>query len=119
MLRRAFQKYKQDNDFRDSIRSSFSSLVIRVAGMFSGFLATLITTRFYGADALGIVAICFAILSIAVIIGKMGFDVSLLRYIADFRSKDNFPAIKGIFLKAMSIIIPVCVGLTIILFLGS
>src|SRR2546423_10898153 len=116
MIKRTFERYRNDIDFRENIHSSFSSLVIRVAGMFTGFLATLITTRFYGADALGIVAICFAILSFAVIIGKLGFDVSLMRYIADFGAKGNYEAVKGIFLKAMSVIIPVSFVLTMILY---
>lgn len=119
MIRNTFQKYRSDKDFRDTVQSSFSSLLIRFAGVFTGFLATVITTRYYGADALGIVSICMAILSFAVIIGKLGFDVSLMRYIADFVSKNNHAAIKGVFIKAMKVIIPVCLLITLILFFAS
>src|SRR6185369_5399457 len=99
MISRTFLKYRQDKEFRETINSSFASLVIRMAGMFTGFLVTVITTRFYGADALGIVAICMGILSFAVITGKLGLDVSLIRYIAEYGAKNNYAAIKGIFLK--------------------
>ncbi|MCX6291263.1 MAG: flippase [Bacteroidetes bacterium] len=119
MISRIFHRYKNDQQFRETIRSSFSSLVIRFAGVFTGFLATVITTRYYGADALGIVAICLAILSFAVIFGKLGFDVSLMRYIADFGSKKNYPAVKGVFLKAMVVIVPLSVAITIVLFYSS
>ncbi len=119
MIRGTFRKYRQDLDFKDTVNSSFASLVIRMAGMFTGFLVTVITTRFYGTDALGIVAICMGILSFAVVTGKLGLDVSLIKYIADLGAQNNFGAVKGIFLKAMKIIIPSGVILTIVLFSGS
>ena len=119
MIGRTFRSYKNDKDFRETINSSFASLLIRVAGMFTGFLATVITARFYGADALGIVAICLGILSFAVVIGKVGLDVSLIKYIAEFSAKNNLAAVKGIFLKAMSIIIPLGILLSLILFFSS
>ena len=98
MIQRIIQKYKNDHDFRDTIRSSFSSLLIRLIGVTTGFLVTVITTRFYGADALGIVAICLAILSFAVIVGKLGLEVSMIRYIAGFVATKDYDAIKGVFL---------------------
>lgn len=119
MIGRTFQKYRQDKNFRDTINSSFASLLIRMAGMFTGFLATVITTRFFGTSALGIVAICLGVLSFAVIIGKLGFDVSLLRCIADFSAKNNYAAVKGVFLKALKVIVPVCILLTVVLFFSS
>jgi len=119
MIKRAFLKYKDDKNFRDTVQSSFSSLLIRFVGVFTGFLATVITTRFYGADAFGIVTICIAILSFAVIIGKLGFDMSLMRYIADFSSKENHAAVKGVFLKAMKVIVPVGIIITLILYFSA
>jgi len=119
MFRKAFQKFKQDSSFKETILTSFYSLAIRVVGMFTGFLATVITTRFYGADALGIVSICIALLSFSVIVGKLGFDVSLVRFISEFKSKKNYDAVKGIFLKALKVMVPLSLLITILLFMFS
>src|SRR6185295_18418427 len=102
------ERYRNDVSFRHLVRASFFSLVIRVVGLATGFFVTVITSRFYGADALGIVSICIAILSFASVIGKLGMDVALMRYIAELFSQNNYAAIKHVYLKSMRFIVPVC-----------
>jgi O-antigen/teichoic acid export membrane protein len=112
-------RFVNDASFRHLVRASFFSLLIRVAGLGTGFLVTLITSRFYGADALGIVSICIAILSFASVIGKLGMDVALMRYIAELFTLKNFAAIKHVYLKSFRFIVPVCIAITIILYIFS
>jgi len=112
-------RFVNDASFRHLVRASFFSLLIRVAGLGTGFLVTVITSRFYGADALGIVSICIAILSFASVIGKLGMDVALMRYIAELFTLGNFAAIKHVYLKSFRFIVPVCIVITIILYIFS
>ncbi len=113
------ERFSKDESFRHLVRASFFSLVIRVVGLGTGFFVTVITSRFYGADALGVVSICIAILSFASVIGKLGMDVALMRYIAEFYSKNNFGAIRNVYLKSFRFIIPVCIVITVLLFMMS
>jgi O-antigen/teichoic acid export membrane protein len=99
-----FTRYKTDAAYRGLLQASISSFFIRGGGMFFGFLVTLITSRFYGADALGVVSVCFAILSLAAVIGKLGMDIALVRYISEYLMGKRFGAIKNIYLKAWSVI---------------
>ena len=123
LLRNSFvtwkDRFKNDTSFRHLVRASFFSLLIRVAGLATGFFVTVITSRFYGANALGIVSICIAILSFASVIGKLGMDVALMRYIAELFSKNNFSAIKHVYLKSFQFIVPVCLGITVFLYFIS
>ncbi len=112
-------RFKNDESFRHLVCTSFFSLLIRGVGLATGFFVTLITSRFYGADALGIVSICIAILSFASIIGKLGMDVALMRYIAEFFSRQNFSAIKHVYLRALRFIVPACIAITVLLFFSS
>jgi O-antigen/teichoic acid export membrane protein len=109
------ERYAKDDSFRHLVRASFFSLVIRVVGLGTGFLVTVITSRFYGADALGVVSICIAILSFASVIGKLGMDVALMRYIAELFSQHNYAAIKHVYLKSFRFMIPVCLLITALL----
>lgn len=113
------ERFSSDESFRHLVRASFFSLVIRVVGLGTGFFVTVITSRFYGADALGVVSICIAILSFASVIGKLGMDVALMRYIAEFYSKNNFAAIRHVYLKSFRFIFPVCIVITVLLFMLS
>jgi O-antigen/teichoic acid export membrane protein len=113
------ERFRNDESFRHLVRASFFSLLIRVVGLGTGFLVTVITSRFYGADALGIVSICIAILSFASVIGKLGMDVALMRYIAELHAQKNYAAIKHVYLKSFRFIIPVCIFITLILYFFS
>ena len=71
-LTQSFNRYRTDAEYRELIRTSFISLLVRMIGVGTGFLVTLVTSRYFSANALGIVSICVAILSLAGVAGKLG-----------------------------------------------
>jgi O-antigen/teichoic acid export membrane protein len=85
-------------------------------GTGTGFLVTLITSRYFGAGALGVVSICLAILVIAANCGKLGLDVALMRFIAELSLKRAYGAIKGTYLTALKMILPVTMILSVVLY---
>ena len=101
-LQRALKKFSTDRDYSELVRTSFFALLVRMTGVFTGFLVTLLTARYFGADALGIVAICLAILSFASVFGKAGLDVALMKYIAGFSLNKNYAGIKSVYLSALN-----------------
>lgn len=115
-FRDAVKKFKTDHEYGELVRTSFFALLIRMTGVITGFAVTLITSRYYGADALGIVAICLAILSFSSVFGKLGLDVALMKYIAGFSLKKNYRGIKGVYLEAMKIIIPATILISSLLY---
>ena len=115
-LRNALKKFRTDSDYNELIRTSFFALLVRITGVITGFLVTLITTRYYGADALGIVCICLAILSFSSVFGKLGFDIALMKYIAGFATNKNYSGIKGVYLEAVKIILPTTILISSILY---
>ena len=115
-LRNALKKFRTDSDYNELIRTSFFALLVRITGVITGFLVTLITTRYYGADALGIVCICLAILSFSSVFGKLGFDIALMKYIAGFAINKNYSGIKGVYLEAVKIILPATILISSILY---
>ena len=55
-------------------------------------------------------------MSIFVVIGKLGFDTALLRFVADYSSTNRWDLVKEVYLKALRLIIPFSFLLTILLF---
>ena len=81
-LKSSLLRFKTDKEYNELIRTSFLALLVRMIGVLTGFFVTLLTSRFFGADALGLVSICIAILSFASVFGKLGLDVALMKYVA-------------------------------------
>ncbi len=115
-FRQFLTRYQTDPDYRELISTSFFSLLVRMIGTGTGFLVTLVTSRYFGAGALGIVSICLAILVFAANFGKLGLDVALMRFVAEYALKKSFSAIKGTYLSALRMIIPATLLLSVILF---
>jgi len=115
-FKEALTKFKSDPEYRELISTSFFSLLVRMIGTGTGFLVTLVTSRYFGAGALGVVSICLAILIFAANFGKLGLDVALMRFVAEFALKKSFAAIKGTYLSALKLIIPVTLALSFLLF---
>lgn len=118
-VQRFISQYHSDHQFGELIRTSFFALAVRLIGVGTGFFVTLITGRYFGANALGIVSICIAILSFASVFGKMGVDVAILKFISGFYSSDDKAGIKSTYISAMKIVVPVSVFISIVLFLSA
>lgn len=115
-FRESLARYKSDPEYRELISTSFFSLLVRMVGTGSGFLVTLVTSRYFGAGALGVVSICLAIIVFAANFGKLGLDVSLMRFVAEFALKKSYGAIKGTYFSALKMILPVTLFLSVVLF---
>ncbi len=92
------------------------SFGVKVFGTVIAFLATIITTRYYGADALGVASLVFVILNFANIIGKVGVETASLKFIAQYHSQDKPELVKEIYVKAFLVILAVSVPLGILLY---
>ena len=115
-LKNALKKFRTDKEYSELIRTSFFALLVRMTGILTGFIVTLTTTRYFGAEALGIVSICLAILSFSSVFGKLGLDVALMKYVAEFSLSNNYPAIKAVYLEAIKSIIPVTILISTLLY---
>src|SRR3569832_361719 len=115
-LRNAFHKFRTDREYGEFVRTSFYALLVRLTGVVTGFCVTLITTRYFGADALGGVSICLAILSFSSVFGKVGLDVALMKYIPGLAGSGSLGGIKEVYIEAMKFIIPTTAAISILLF---
>jgi len=99
-------RLENDVHFKELIKGSATFFIIRVLGMAVTYAFTLLVTRKLGASAWGIFTLCFTILQITSVIGRLGLDTALLRFIAQYNAQGKGETAKYIYLKSISIVIP-------------
>ncbi len=112
-------KIQQDVHFAELIKGSGVSFVFQVLGIACGYVFTLLVTRNLGAKAWGIFTIAFTVLQITSVIGRLGMDTALLRFVAEYSSQKKWKLVQDAYLKALKLIVPFSLFLSLILFFLS
>lgn len=119
MINKLRLKIHNDIHLAELIKGSSTALVLRVIGLGFGYIFTLIITRGYGAKAMGIFALSFTVLQISSVIGRLGMDTALLRFVAEYSSQGKWEVVKDVYKKALKLIIPFSVLLSLSIYLTS
>ena len=118
-LHNYFSTKLKDTHLKELLTGSSIAFVLKIVGMVFGYLFTLLITRNFGAGAMGIFALSTTVLSIAAILGRLGFDTALLRFVAEYSAQDRKDLIKEVYIKTLKIVIPSSLLLTFLLFYFS
>ncbi len=116
MIKKIKAKLSEDIHFKELVKGSFDYFILRISGMVVGYVFTIVVTRNLGASAWGIFALCITILQIVSVLSKLGLDTALLRFIAQYNAQGKGKTIKHIYLKAISLIIPFSIFLSVFLY---
>jgi O-antigen/teichoic acid export membrane protein len=109
----------KDIHLKELISGTTVALFLKVIGIAFGYIFTLLITRNFGAGTMGIFALCTTVLSIASILGRLGTDTALLRFVAEYSAHDRRDLVKEVYEKALKIAVPFSISLTLILFFSS
>ena len=82
-------KILRDKNFTELIKGSGFVLFFKILGMGAGYVFTYLITQLLGTESYGIYAICFTLLSIAVVISKLGLDNASVKSISAFLKEDE------------------------------
>src|SRR4030042_2364328 len=109
----------KDIHLKELLTHSSIAFTLKIVGMLFGYVFTLMITRNFGADTMGIFALCTTVLSIASILGRLGTDTALLRFVSEYTAQDRKDLVKEVYGKALKIAVPFSISLTLILFFIS
>ena len=112
-------KYSKDKHFTELLKGSSITFIFRILGMGLGYLFTLVIARWYGAETMGLYALSLTLLNIFVTLGMFGFDNALVKFIADYSSNEKEYLSKEVYLKVLTIVIPIGLLLTFALYISS
>lgn len=118
MINRIIAKVKDDH-LKELLKGSGTALMLKIIGLFFGYIFTLLIARMYGADTLGIFALSVTILTVFSVVGRLGFDTGLVRFMAEYASQGKPESIREVYIKTLKIVIPICIVLALVLFLSA
>jgi len=98
------------------IKGASVSLIFQVFGILIGYLFIFLLSKNYGAEGMGVFSLSFALLNIFVLFGKFGLDTATVKLTSEYASQNNFSGIKDIYFKILTIMIPINLVLTCLLF---
>ncbi len=119
MFNKLKKKVSGDRHFGEILKSSGIALALRILAILTGYLYTFLITRFFGARAMGIFALCLTLLQISSVLGRFGLDMASIRFVAEFATKNLGGAIKDFYKKSMSIIVPLSLFVSVCVFFGA
>jgi len=108
-----------DAHLKELLKGSSIAFAFRITGMLTGYMFTLLISRNLGAGAVGIFALSLTVLTVFSVVGRLGFDTALLRFVAEYSSQDRWDLVKEVYLKAIKLVVPLTILLSGLLFFSS
>lgn len=104
MITKILHQFSRKRSFQELISNSIISMAFKTGGMLSGYIFIFIALRFGGIADLGAFSLSVAIIQIGAILGRMGFDISIVKHVAQLVTAGQSGEIQTIYLKGLRII---------------
>lgn len=118
-LKKKLQELTSDQSFSMILTGSAYSLAARIITAILNLIASVVIARFYGADALGVLAVITSIFSFVIIFSVMGTNTSILRLIPEHITTYSFTSAFKVFRKVQFLVATLSVILGVALFFLS
>ena len=94
------------------VRGAGGTMAIKLVSALLLFTVHVVLARILGVESYGAYAIAFAWLTMLLLIGRQGFDLATVRYVAAYRSQGQWPLLRGFleFSRAVVFWVSVTVG---------
>jgi O-antigen/teichoic acid export membrane protein len=109
----------KDVDFRELLKEGGISLFFKGFAVLASIIFTKLMNRWYGVDAYGFFMTFWSILMVVSVIAKLGFDSSIVRFIAGYKAKGEFENIKKVYRFSYFTVFFVSAFLSLAIFLFS
>ncbi|WP_457571126.1 flippase [Desulfovulcanus sp.] len=98
-----YKKINTDIHFKELLSGSVSFFFSKILGIFTSYAFTIIVTRAIGASAWGIFALSLTVLQVSSLLGRIGLDTAVLRFVAGYAAQGKWLSVKKIYLKILGI----------------
>ncbi len=109
-------KLNSDLHLKEILTGSAITFVLKMSGMLLGYLIVLIISRQYGAEGIGVYNLTLSIMMFIAMIGSMGMNVSILRYVGQFNKSDEEYNLKLLYRYAVELVVPFSILLGVLLY---
>lgn len=112
--------YKNFNlHLQEVVRGALSSLSIRVSGTILGFAISVMVARILGAQGAGVYYLSLSALTIASALGRLGFDNTMVRFIASHASVGEWHTVRRVYRKIIRVTTLGSVAISACLIIGA
>ena len=118
-VKQNIHKARNDFHFKELLKGSLIAVIFKIIAVLSGYLLFYILAKIYGASGVGFFSFAWTLLTVSVVFSKLGFDTSIVKYIATFAAKKQPEFITGIYLKSLKFIVLSSIIVTSVLLLFS
>lgn len=98
-------------DFKKLLSGSGLVLFFKVLGSLAGYLIAFVIIKIYGEETFGLFELALTFLTIFSVLGRMGLDGALVRFIPEHQENKNFNALRASYRFALSAAIPLSIVL--------
>lgn len=105
-----------DEHMLEVINGTIVALVLKVLGAGLAFLFNFLLARTLGAEGAGLYFLALTVTTIATVFGRMGLDSTLLRFTAAHAAEEDWKAVKGVYVKGMSLVLISSSIVTVVIF---
>lgn len=103
MIERIKKKFQTDEHMREVARGTLLAFVLKVIGAGLAFAFNVAIARLLGAEGAGLFFLALSVTAIGSVIGRIGLDNTLLRFIATHAAKGETSQVKGVYALGMRI----------------
>lgn len=90
-----------DVHMREIMSGAATALTLKLIGAGFSFFFSLLLARMIGRDGAGVFFLALAAMTIATVVGRLGLDNTILRFVAANASVSDWCAVKGVYNKCM------------------
>lgn len=90
-----------DRHMQEVLSKGFLVSILRVAARGLGFLFSVVIARLFGAEGTGLYYLALAVAMVAMVIGRLGLDNVIVRFVASNATQKNWPQVAGVYRQSM------------------
>ena len=104
---------------QEVVRGTALAFVLKVLGAGLAFGFNVAVARLLGAEGAGLYFLALSVTAIGSVIGRVGLDSALLRFVAAHATQGEWGKVKGVYVLGMQIAVAASGAVTLIVFLAS
>lgn len=114
---RKLHALRDDPHMREVAKGTVLSFILKVLGAGLSFIFNIGIARLFGAEGSGIYFMALSITSICSVVGRVGLDNTLLKFIATFATHADWGRARAVYALSMKVSIAVSSAITTLIFL--
>lgn len=112
-------RFKDDLHLKELFKGGSVSFSLKLAGLALGYVFSIVVARTLGAESFGIYSLCLTIVTIASIFARFGFDTTILRLNAEYKSQHKEDQLIPLSKLVFKVTLVISLVITLIIFLTS